>query len=521
MITPAISVLSALEGLNVATHIFEPYIIPITILILCALFTIQSKGTGGIGKLFGPVMANWFTLMGVLGFFGILKNPAVLVAFNPIHAVNFFATHGIHGIVILGAVFLVMTGGETLYADMGHFGLKPIRVGWFFLALPALLLNYLGQGALLLKHPEFAVNPFFHLAPDWALYPIIAMATVATVIASQAVISGVFSLTMAAVHFGYLPRLHIRHTSERQFGQIYVPVINWTLLAATIALVLGFQSSGALAAAYGIAVSLDMVITDIFLFSVTAVLWKWPKYAVIPIMGAFLLIDLAFFGANSLKIANGGWVPLVVASVCFTIMSTWWRGRRLLYERIRSRMVHVSDFLEEIGVAGRVGDTEEVEIAPKVQATRIPGTFVYLTGSPRGIPSALVQNFRHNRILHETIVLLTVKTVSTEATVSPDERLEVDELGSGFYRIIADYGFMEEPDVAEIFSRAKRHGIIAEMEDITFVVGRETIIATKLPGMALWREKLFALMSRNATNATKFFNVPREQVLEIGTQIEL
>lgn len=521
MITPAISVLSALEGLNVATTFFEPYIIPITIAILCGLFMLQSKGTGGIGKLFGPIMATWFLLMGVLGFFGILENPAVLVALSPTYAAEFFVHNGIHGIVILGAVFLVVTGGETLYADMGHFGVTPIRIGWFFLTIPALLLNYLGQGAILLKHPEFAVNPFFHLAPDWALYPIIVMATVATVIASQAVISGVFSLTMAAVHFGYLPRIKIHHTSAHQYGQIYVPVINWMLLVATIALVIGFQSSSALAAAYGIAVSLDMVITDILLFFVMVGLWKWSKFIAIPVMGFFLLIDLAFFGANSLKIANGGWVPIVVAGVCFTVMSTWWRGRRQLYKRIQARTVEVSDFLEEAGVHGRVHDTKEVEIADQITAPRIPGTFVYLTGAPTGIPSALVQNFHHNRIMHETIVLLTVETVSTEARVSPTNRLQVDELGNGFYRVIAKYGFMEQPDVPEIFEEARPYGIDAALKDITFVVGRETILVDDHHEMASWREKLFVLMSKNATNATSFFNIPRDQVLEIGTQIEM
>lgn len=520
MITPAISVLSAIEGLKVATPVFDPYVIPITVGILIGLFLIQYRGTAGIGVMFGPIMLVWFTVLGILGISGIIQNPEVFAAFNPWHAIDFFVRNGIEGIVVLGAVFLVVTGGEALYADMGHFGSKPIRIGWFSLVVPGLLLNYLGQGALMMARPELAENPFYHLAPHWALYPLVGLAAIATVIASQAVISGVFSLTLQAVQFGYFPRVQIRHTSEAQFGQIYVPLLNWFLLIACIGLVIGFQSSSKLAAAYGVAVTLTMIITDILLWITMRKLWKWPLPVAVAVTTFFLIIDLAFFGANALKIAHGGWFPLVVGALIYMLMATWRRGRELLNKRIQAQLVTVSEFMDEIGVTGEIHAEEEVEVAEEVEAPRVPGTFVYMTSNPTGIPPALVQNFRHNRILHDKIIFLTIVT-DMEARLDPEQRVEIKDLGNGFYRLIGHYGFMEEPDVPELLALASDKGLEVGLAETTFVVGRETILATEIPGMAIWREKLFAFMARNALRATAYFKIPREQVLEIGTQVKI
>ncbi len=520
MITPAISVLSAIEGLKVATPVFQPYVIPITIVILIGLFLIQYRGTAGIGVMFGPIMLVWFATLSALGIGGIIDNPHVLVAFNPLYAVQFFSLNGLEGMAVLGAVFLVVTGGEALYADMGHFGSRPIRLGWFSLVLVGLLLNYLGQGALLLNHPEAAVNPFYKLAPHWAIYPLVVMAAIATVIASQAVISGVFSLTLQAVQFGYFPRVNIRHTSEAQFGQIYVPLLNWFLLAATVGLVLGFQSSSALAAAYGVAVTLTMIITDFLLWKTMRDLWKWPLPVAVVVTALFFAVDCSFFGANALKIFHGGWFPLLIGGLLYMLMATWRRGRELLSKRIQAQLVTVSDFMEEIGIAGEIHADGEVEVAEHVKAPRVPGTFVYMTSNPTGIPPALVQNFRHNRILHEKIIFLTIDT-AMEAHLDPDERVSIRELGNGFFRLTGHYGFMEEPDVPELLALASDEGLQIALEETTFVVGRETILATELPGMAIWREKLFAFMARNALRATAYFKIPREQVLEIGTQVKI
>ncbi len=520
MITPAISVLSAVEGLEVATPFFRPYVLPITIGILIGLFSIQSRGTAGIGRWFGPVMLLWFGSLGALGLKGILGEPAILQAINPVHAIAFFAHHGFGGFVVLGAVFLVVTGGEALYADLGHFGLRPIRIGWFGLVLGGLMLNYLGQGALLLARPETASSPFYQLAPSWAIYPLVVLATMATVIASQAVISGAFSLTLQAVQLGFLPRMRIEHTSPTHFGQIYVPALNWLLLAATVGLVLGFRTSSALAAAYGVAVATDMVITDLLLYQAMVRVWKWPVVAAVAATLFFLGIDLCFFGANTLKIVQGGWFPLLVAAIFFTLMTTWRTGRQLLHRRIQEQLVPVQEFMQSSGLKGDLASGDEVEVDKHVVARRVPGTFVYLTGSPTGIPPAMAQNFRHNRILHEKVIFLTIET-ELEARVDESERIELKELGAGFYRIIGHYGFMEQPDVPELLQLARKQGLEVDLQTTTYVVGSETILATERPGMAIWREKLFALMARNAARATAFYRIPREQVLEIGTQVEI
>lgn len=525
MITPAISVMSAVEGLKVATPFFEPYVIPITCVILVGLFVLQSRGTQGVGMIFGPVMIVWFATLGTLGVLGIIDNPSVLAAFNPWHAVEFFGRHGIAGVVVLGAVFLVVTGGEALYADMGHLGTRPIRLGWFVLVLPGLILNYLGQGALLISSPQKAHNPFYLLAPDWATYPMVVLATAATIIASQAIISGAFSLTLQSVQFDLLPRMHIRHTSEARFGQIYVPLVNWVLLVATIGLVLGFQSSSALAAAYGVAVSLTMIITDALLFRTMRTLWKWPLGIIIAIIAFFAIVDLGYFGANTLKITSGGWFPLVVASLVYLLMSTWRRGRRRARERLQEQLLPFSEFLEEIGVEGELetqGEEEaeeQVEIQGELQAPRTPGAVVYLTGSTKGIPRELVVSYRHHRSLRETVVFLTVQTDPRRARLSAGERLEVEALGSGFYRVIAHTGFMQEPDVPRLLRRATREGLDLDVDSASYVFGRETIVPEAQTPLRKWRAHLFSFLLRNSRNATEYFNLPRDQVMEIGTQV--
>jgi KUP system potassium uptake protein len=505
MITPVISVLSAVEGLKVATPLLEPYVIPITIGILIALFTMQSRGTATVGRIFGPVTLVWFVMIAVLGIVNIVRDFTVFAAVNPLHGIRFFAQNGWNGFLVLGSVFLVVTGGEALYADMGHFGRRPIRLAWYCVALPALLLNYFGQGAMLIHRPETVENPFFHMAPRWALYPVVVIATMAAVIASQALITGAFSLTMQAVQLGYIPRVQIEHTSARERGQIYIPQVNWMLMLACIGLVLGFRDSSHVAAAYGVAVTGTMVITTLLLFRVERERWKWPLWASALFTAVFLAIDLAFFGANVVKIPAGGWFPLVVGAVIFTLMSTWKTGRRILAERLNAGTLPVELFLED--VAAR-------------PPHRVPGTAVFMYGNPNGTPPALLHSLKHYKVLHERTVFLSVSTEEVPH-LEDAERLEVTELGHGFYRIAIRYGFMEEPDVPGALARVEVPDLDLSPGRTSYFLGRETLIPSKERGMMVWRETLFALMSRNARPATSFFGLPPNRVVELGAQIRL
>jgi KUP system potassium uptake protein len=505
MITPAISVLSALEGLSIATPLFEPFILPLTIVILVGLFLVQRRGTARVGAVFGPVMLVWFATIALLGLVSVVQHPSVLTSVSPLYAVDFFRENGRHGFLILGTVFLVVTGGEALYADMGHFGREPIRLAWFSLVLPALLLNYFGQGALLLRDPSHAVNPFFHLTPAWALYPMVILSTAATVIASQAVISGAFSLTRQAVQLGYSPRVAIEHTSHEEIGQIYVPSTNWAIMAATIALVLEFKTSSSLAAAYGVAVTSTMVITTALAYFVARHRWGWGKPAALLVTASFLVFDLAFFGSSLVKVPQGGWVPLVIALGIFTLMTTWKRGRELLRVRLEEGSVPLADFLLRVA---------------SDRPRRIRHAAVFMTGDAVGTPPALLHNMEHNEVLHQPVVLLTVQTLEVPYVPS-DERLDVGSPGSGFHRVIARYGFMQDPSVPEILARLREHGLDLKIEEVTFFLGGENVVATRLPGMALWREKIFALMTRNALRATDFFHIPPSRVIEVRMQVEI
>ena len=505
MITPAVSVLSAVEGLNVTTHLFEPYVVPIAIVILLSLFVIQSRGTERIGFLFGPVMVVWFVTIALLGVRWISQDFHVLSAFNPLHAVQFFATNGFHGFVVLGSVFLVVTGGEALYADMGHFGRRPIRIAWFGLVLPALFLNYLGQGAMLINTPEAAVNPFYLLAPRWALYPLVALATMAAIIASQALISGAFSLTRQAIQLGYCPRLDIQYTSPHQQGQIYIPQVNWLLMISTVGLVVGFRSSSALAAAYGIAVTSTMVITTLLAYLVARRSWGVRRIVAGSLASFFLFIELGFFAANVIKIPHGGWFPLVIGAMIYLLLSTWKKGRGLLASRLRERLYPFDRFMQDI-----------TERPPH----RVPGTAVFMTSNLIGTPPTLLHNLEHNQVLHERVVLLTVVT-SDAPHVDEDGRLSVETLGQGFYRVTLRYGFMEEPDVPAALANGAARGLPLAAEKMTFFLGLETLLSTHREGMGRWREQLFAVMSRNAVRATSFFRIPPERVVELGMQIEL
>ena len=505
MITPAISVLSAVEGLSIATHRFEPYVVPITVVILIVLFVVQSRGTSGIGTIFGPIMIGWFVVLALLGFPAIARNPIVLTALSPSYGMRFFATHGPAAVLTLGAVVLVITGAEALYADMGHFGRRPIRIAWFTFVLPSLLVNYFGQGALLLTDAEARVNPFYHLAPSWALYPLVAVSTMATVIASQAIISGAFSLTQQAVQLGYAPRFDIRHTSAQEKGQVYVPEINWLLMLATLGLVFGFKSSTNLASAYGMAVTATMVITTILAYVVTRELWRWGFWRAGLITGAFLVIDLAFFSANLLKIEHGGWFPLLVAGAVYLVMSTWNEGRKLVLRRLDAEEVPLSSFFEKLAAHPPI---------------RVPGTAVFMTARPEGAPPILVHHLKHNKALHAQVVLLTVTTLDTP-TRGDAAAIEVQPLSHGFYRLIARYGFMDTPDVPASLVEAHRNGLEWRDEDMTYYLAHLTLFANDRIGMSVWRDKLFIFLSRNARRATNFFRLPPDRVIEIGIQLEL
>ena len=506
VITPSISVLGAVEGLGVATPVLQPYVVPITIGILIALFSFQRRGASGVGKVFAPVMLIWFAVIATLGLIQILRYPSVVEAVNPIWAVRFFADTGWAGYLVMGSVFLVVTGGEALYADMGHFGVTPIRVDWFMVVLPSLLLNYFGQGALLLENPSTSVNPFFLLAPSWAIYPMIVLAVAAAAIAAQAVISGAFSLTMQAVQLGFSPRIRIDHTSTQEFGQIYIGGINWLLMIGCILTVLSFRNSSNLAAAYGVAVTTTMLITSLLFFVVARERWRWNPAVAGLVTGVFVIIDGAFFGANIIKVAQGGWLPLLIAGVIFTVMVTWKRGRRILAERIQAEAKPLQEFLSEAETHG---------------ITRVPGTAIFMSGTASKTPPALRHNLEHNKVLHEQVIFVTVKTEQVPY-VSDAQRLEVEHLGKGMYRVKVHYGFMEDPNIPAVLA-AGEGGALPRMapEDTTYFLGRETIISTSRRGMAKWRETLFALMSRNATTATAYFGIPPDRVVELGEQIEL
>jgi len=505
MITPAITVLSAVEGLEVATPLFKNLIVPATIVILVCLFAFQRFGTGNVGKIFGPIMVLWFLTLALLGLRGIGLAPRVMLAFDPTHAVRFFVNNGTAGFLVLGAVFLVLTGGEALYADMGHFGRVPIRIAWFTVVLPALLINYLGQGALLLVNPALAVNPFYNLAPNYAIYPMVILSTAAGVIASQALISGVFSLTMQAIQLGYVPRLRVEHTSLHQKGQIYMPQINWVLMVACIGLVIGFRSSTHLAAAYGIAVSLTMLVTTILFYYAARKLWNWSVGAAGSFCALFLLVELAFFAANLLKITHGGWFPLLVGAAIFTLMSTWKTGRQVLGARLRASSLPLKLFLED------------VERDPPI---RVPGTAVFLYGNAEGTPLALLHNLKHNKVLHKRIVILTILTEEVPH-VHLSTRLTIEQLSEEFFRVTGRYGFMEEPNIPELLTACKGKGLDLPPNQVTYFLSRETIIPTKRPGMVLWREWLFRVMAQNAQSATAYFRLPANRVVELGMQVEI
>ncbi len=505
MITPAISVLSAVEGIQFATPLFSDFVVPITCAILFTIFFVQRHGTGRIGKVFGPVILTWFTTLAVLGVYGISLNSDVLGAINPLQALSFLYRDGWHSCFVLGGVFLVVTGGEALFADMGHFGRLPIRLGWFVVALPALLLNYFGQGALLLTNPEAAQSPFFLLAPEWARIPLVVLATLATVIASQAVITGAFSLTRQAVQLGYLPRIAISHTSSEEIGQIYVSLVNRILLIFTLWLVLEFRTSSNLAAAYGIAVSTTMIITTILMFFVAQRVWGWKLWTTALVSGSFLVLDIVFFGANIIKIEHGGWFPLCVAAVAFTLMSTWHTGRGILAARLRAGLLPLESFVKDIA-----------ENPP----IRVGGTAIFLSRNVDTVPPALLHHVEHNKVLHDQVAIMMVVTEEVPHVETYD-RVQIEGLGHGFHRIIAHYGFMESPNVPEVLRLVQENGFDLNPKHVTFFLGSETIIPTDRKGMAIWREEVFAFMSRNAERPTEFFKIPRDRVVEIGIQVEI
>lgn len=504
-LTPAISVLGATEGLEVATPGLAHWVVPLTLVILLGLFFFQSRGTARIGAVFGPVMLLWFVTIAILGLRAILRQPSVLAAVSPVHAVQFLTENVGRGLIVLGAVFLVVTGGEALYADLGHFGHRAIQTAWFTTAGPALLLNYFGQGALLLHDPTAAVNPFYHLAPTWFLYPLIALATIAAVIASQAIISGAFSLTRQAVQLGYSPRLQIEHTSSREIGQIYVPAVNWGLMLLTCTFVAGFGSSTNIAGAYGVALSTLMVMTTLMFYVMCREVWRWSLARAALVVGVFLAMDIPFLIANALKIRHGGWVPLITAAGIFLLMSTWKRGREILSGRLQEKSVPLKILMGDLAADPPL---------------RVPGVAVFMSGNPGGTPPALVHNLAHNKVLHEKVIFLTVVTEDVPH-LDASERVTVKRLGKGFQEVVARYGFMEDPSILEIIDQCRLKGLTIPLEGATFFMGREELVSTDRPGMARWRERLFAFMSRNALRATAFFQIPSTQVFEVGAQVEL
>jgi KUP system potassium uptake protein len=505
VITPAISVLSAVEGLEIITPAFKPYVLPITLSILIGLFFFQRRGTASVGALFGPIMILWFAVLASFGAMAIIEHPAVLAAVNPVYGFNFLLGNSVLGFFALGAVVLCITGAEALYADMGHFGAKPIQYAWLGYVLPALLINYFGQGALLLADPSAVENPFYLLAPDWARYPLVILATVATIIASQAVISGAFSITQQAIQLGYTPRLEIQHTSDREIGQIYLPAINWLLLIAIIGLVIGFGSSSKLAAAYGIAVTGTMLITNLLAIAVAVRLWQWSPWRAV--LGAlpFIVIDLGFFLANSVKIPDGGWFPLAFGLGVFILLTTWKRGRELLHDRLAADALQLKPFIEDMAGSG---------------IERVPGTAIFLTPDPDAVPHALLHSLKHFKTLHEQVVILSVSVF--DVPYVPDiDRVEVRQLAGNFAQVVVQYGYKDEPDIPAALALCAEAGLPIEMMDASFFLGRETLIPKLKSDMAYWRELLFVAMFRNAGSATAYFRIPSNRVVELGAQIVL
>ncbi len=505
MITPAISVLSAVEGLSDVSHWFDNKVLIITVAILIGLFSIQSKGTGKLGRYFGPIVLAWFVVLGVLGASWIARAPGILHAVNPYHALHFLSTHGLTAFLTMSSVFLCVTGGEALYADLGHFGRRPIRFGWYGIALPALLLNYFGQGALLMVRPEAAERLFFRMVPETLVLPLVLLATVTTVIASQAVISGAFSMTKQAVQLGYLPRLEIRQMSGDQRGQIYVPFVNWVLAFFTIWLVLEFRSAAALEGAYGIAVSMTMVLTTVLLFFVARRSWGWSPQLSFGLLGLFLSVELLFLGANITKIAHGGWFPLTIGALTLVLMTTWRKGRELIARRLDDRALPLDAFVAEVAAK---------------PPTRVKGVSVFMTSSPEITPVALLHNVKNNRIVHENVVILGIRTEDVPQVAAAD-RVQIERLPAGFTRILARTGFMESPDVPAILDQCRAMGLDLPVGKTTYFLGRTTLIPTARPGLAGWRKRLFALMARNAERATSYFNLPPGRVVELGQQVEM
>jgi KUP system potassium uptake protein len=510
MITPAISVLSAMEGLTVVSDKFNPAIVPLSVLILFGLFFAQRFGTAKVGALFGPITFVWFSVLAWLGVRELVHAPEILLAINPWYAVRFFIDNGKAGFVVIGAVVLVVTGAEALYADMGHFGKRPIRLAWFVMVLPALLLNYFGQGALILRDASAVENPFFLLAPRVMLYPLIALATLATIIASQAMISGAFSITQQCIQLGYSPRMTIKHTSAREFGQIYIPEVNNILMVGCILMVLGFGSSASLAAAYGIAVTGTFILGTILYFVIALRRWHWPAWKAGLWFGVFLSIDIALFGASALKFIHGGWVPIFIAIAIFALMTTWKRGRAILTERMTDISLPMEHFLQDVGENPRA---------------RVPGTAVFMTSEPLGVPVVLLHHLKHNKVLHETVIILSIRTADIPETQRAD-RVAIEALNHGFFRVIATYGFMESPDVKEILQRCRDSGIAARPLDTSYYLGREQLIPRSGPwkkgglSMNIARKKIYSVMARNARSATEYFQLPPNRVVELGTQIE-
>ncbi len=505
VITPAISVLSAIEGLEIATKAAAPFIVPLTCIVLVLLFSLQYKGTANIGKLFAPIMVLWFVSIGIFGVMQITREPKVLLALNPVYALEFFMNNGMHGIVVLGSVVLCITGCEALYADLGHFGRNAIRLSWFSFVFPSLLCNYFGQGALLLAHPEMNINPFYKLVPELFLYPMIGLSTAATIIASQALISGTFSLTQQAVQLGLCPRVRIIHTSSDMQGQIYIPFVNYTLMLACIGVVIGFKESSSLAGAYGIAVTGTMIITSLLFFIVLTHYRRWPLWKVIPLVGIFIAFDVAFFVGNTFKIIDGGWFPLFVAAIVALVMTTWKKGREELYHNLVGARLPIESFLADL---------------PRSYIPRVRGTAVFMTLSPLGTPRTLLHNVKHNHVLHEQVVFLSI--MAKDAPIVPvSERIKIQDLGQGFYRVEAFYGFMQKPNVPQIMKIAAQYGLITDPMKTTFYLGRETLLTSGKSKMMRWRKSLFALMSRNAGNPTSYFGIPANRVVELGAQVEL
>jgi KUP system potassium uptake protein len=503
ILTPALSVLSAVEGLKIVTPAFEPYVVPISLVILFALFAVQSRGTASVATLFGPITLVWFIALATAGLWHISQNPGVLRAFDPTHGIGFLVAHRFIGLVTLGAVFLAVTGAEALYADLGHFGRGPIRFAWLFVALPALVINYFGQGALLLANPKAIENPFFLLYPDWALLPMVALATAATVIASQAVITGAYSLTRQAVQLGLLPRLEVRHTSAAQAGQIYMPRVNWLLLTGVLLLVLLFRSSSALASAYGIAVTGTMVVTGMLAVIVIHKVWRWSAWAAVLLIGPFLLIDLTFLGANLLKVHDGGWVPLALGAAIMAVMITWRRGSRILFDKTRK---------SEVPLKSLIGSLE------KKPPLRVPGTAVFLTGDPEFAPTALMHSLKHYKVLHEKNVILTVETVDMPR-VDPADSVHIEPLGGTFTRVVLRFGFMETPNVPKALAVARQLGWRFDIMSTSFFLSRRTLRPAARSGMPRWQDRLFIMIARGANDATDYFQIPTDRVVEVGTQV--